>query len=168
VAGGDDNEIHIHLVGDSAGYARDTGTITRVATFPGNARAERDGEDLHVFSAAEGQNPGWREEGNVGPYSSAGRGLAPGAGPQKLATFHGHHFTAEPSDGKLHILEHRDEKGQPASRPSEEGASGGRSSAGDVSPMGAPRNSHHAERTGLATIADLVKLQDHYLARRRA
>ena len=34
VAGGDDNEIHIHLVGDSAGYARDTGTITQLQRSP--------------------------------------------------------------------------------------------------------------------------------------
>ena len=87
MAGG--NEIHIHVVDDAAPgrhRARDAvdfGSITRVATFPGNARAERDGDKLHILSVAQG--PGWRQEGNMGSYSSAGRGLAPGAGPQKLA-----------------------------------------------------------------------------------
>ena len=170
MAGG--NEIHIHVVDDAAPgrhYVGDTGTITRVATFPGNAHAEREGDKLHILSAAAGQNPGWRQEGNVGPYSNAGRGLAPGAGPNKLATFHGHHYSTEVRNGELHVLEHRDEKGMPAQRPDgveEEGTSGIRSSAGGSIDT---RTSRHAESAGVPrTIADLVKLQNQYFEKLRA
>jgi hypothetical protein len=144
-------------------HVRDAGTITKIATFPGHFIAERDGEDLHVLSGTEEQSPPreWGREGTTSLLRSS-KGAAREDASQRVATFHGSHYSAEPSNGELHVLEHRDERGMPAQRLGGDGNSGVRPSAGSSIDVRPPR---HAESVGVPrNIADLRKIHDDYFA----